>query len=370
MPELPEVESQRVLVERMLVGKVIKKVIALEQGGGPRSGKFDEKVIQELDRTNFELALTNCRIVSSCRKGKQLYLELENGELENCALLLHFMMTGAILIQGEPVPMYQKSKFDISIWPPRFCKFELITQDETRMAFVDTRRFARVSFCRGTNYLHQPPLSTLAPDPLYECPQLSVFVEYFKTRTTPIKAILLDQKACISGIGNWLADDILCQAQIHPASPANAIPNKSIAMLRQALIEIVTTACAADARAHKFPKHWLFHHRWANITSGSVRTPLGRLHFDTIAGRTTAFLPSKQHKFSRVETKTKTKAKKRSCLFDVEENDFDDHHSPQQEQNSSATTARRTDDKSLLFISAPSTKRPRRTSPHFATVTP
>jgi len=47
MPELPEVEAERRFVEQWLVGKVIASVCALEQGGGPRSGLYDEKVIAE-----------------------------------------------------------------------------------------------------------------------------------------------------------------------------------------------------------------------------------------------------------------------------------------------------------------------------------
>merc|ERR1712113_922061 len=39
-----------------------------------------------------------------------------------------------------------------------------------------------------------------------------------------------------------------------------------------------------------------FHYRWAGMTTGSIDSAIGRIHFDTVGGRTTAFLPSKQHK--------------------------------------------------------------------------
>jgi|TARA_B100000524_G_C23610401_1_gene355960 formamidopyrimidine-DNA glycosylase len=44
MPELPEVEAERRLLERWVVGRQISTVIAVEQGGGPRTGSFDDKV--------------------------------------------------------------------------------------------------------------------------------------------------------------------------------------------------------------------------------------------------------------------------------------------------------------------------------------
>ena len=52
----------------------------------------------------------------------------------------------------------------------------------------------------------------------------------------------------------------------------------------------------ANADADQFPATWLFHHRWAKMTTGSIASPIGRIHFDTIGGRTTAFLPDVQKK--------------------------------------------------------------------------
>ena len=48
--------------------------------------------------------------------------------------------------------------------------------------------------------------------------------------------------------------------------------------------------------ATPLPETWLFHHRWAKMTTGSIASPIGRIHFDTIGGRTTAFLPDVQKK--------------------------------------------------------------------------
>ena len=56
------------------------------------------------------------------------------------------------------------------------------------------------------------------------------------------------------------------------------------------------TACDANADSEQFPATWLFHHRWAKQTTGSIASPIGRIHFDTIGGRTTAFLPDVQKK--------------------------------------------------------------------------
>ena len=51
MPELPEVEAQRRLLEQFVVGQRISVVMAMEQGGGPREGLFDDKVFADTGMT-------------------------------------------------------------------------------------------------------------------------------------------------------------------------------------------------------------------------------------------------------------------------------------------------------------------------------
>ena len=47
MPELPEVEAERRFCTKVAVDRTIERVNALEQGGGPRDGLFDDKIIAE-----------------------------------------------------------------------------------------------------------------------------------------------------------------------------------------------------------------------------------------------------------------------------------------------------------------------------------
>ena len=281
MPELPEVEAQRKLLERFLVNEKILSVSAIEQGGGPRSGEFDDKVI-DVSQCEFERRLEGLTMKEAKRKGKQLYLLFEGG-----GLLIHFGMTGAFLVQGEVGPSYKNWKARSEVWPPKYCKFHLKTRNNS-FAFVDSRRFGR-ALLRTGDVEAMPPLSELAPDALNDCPDIFTF-----TSTAPIKGVLLDQKAMISGIGNWVADEVLYASKILPTTPANQLNDAALTDLRDNLLAILRTACDADADYTKFPSTWLFHHRWAKQTSGSKQSPIGRIHFSTVAGRTTAFLPSIQ----------------------------------------------------------------------------
>ena len=104
------------------------------------------------------------------------------------------------------------------------------------------------------------------------------------------------RSAIVCGIGNWVADEVLYMSRIHPATAASALSADQVKALREAIVNVCKTACDANADSEQFPATWLFHHRWAKMTTGSIASPIGRIHFDTIGGRTTAFLPDVQTK--------------------------------------------------------------------------
>ena len=284
MPELPEAEAQRRLLDRCVVGQTIERVETKEQGGGARDGQLDDKVLDgDID------ALAGSRVVAANRKGKQLWLELDKGKTKHC-LLIHLGMTGSCVIKGEAPPSYKAFSID-DAFPPKYTKLELVMDDGTRLAYCDPRRFGRIKL-RGAE---PEELAALAPDAL-EAPAVADMRNALSSRSAPIKAVLLDQSAVVCGIGNWVADEVLYQSRIHPATAASALSADQVKALRAAIVNVCKTACDANADSEQFPATWLFHHRWAKQTTGSIASPIGRIHFDTIGGRTTAFLPDVQKK--------------------------------------------------------------------------
>merc|ERR1719181_1360637 len=122
------------------------------------------------------------------------------------------------------------------------------------------------------------------------------FTDTLGRLSAPIKSVLLDQNKLVCGVGNWIADECLFQACLSPSTPSNSLSEAQVAALRDALLAVCRMACDCNADSDRFPSTWLFHHRWAGMTTGSINSPIGRIHFDTVGGRTTAFLPSKQLK--------------------------------------------------------------------------
>ena len=162
MPELPEVEAARCLVERHCGGSTVKAVSQCEAGGGPRDGQWDDIVVCEgVDAARLAGALVGRKLASVRRKGKQLWFEM-GGSGEHA--LFHFGMTGAFVVKGHAALKYQEFAVRDEQWPPKFCKLELTFANGARLAFADPRRLGRVRLRSDPEA--EPPISKLAPDPL------------------------------------------------------------------------------------------------------------------------------------------------------------------------------------------------------------
>ncbi|CAI7863557.1 unnamed protein product, partial [Closterium sp. NIES-53] len=77
-----------------------------------------------------------------------------------------------------------------------------------QLAFTDARRFGRIRL--APDPLLCPPVAQLGPDVLLSLPDPASFAALLRRRSRAVKALLMDQ-AVLSGIGNWLADEVLYQ---------------------------------------------------------------------------------------------------------------------------------------------------------------
>lgn len=106
-------------------------------------------------------------------------------------------------------------------WPPKYYKFVLQTDDEPKLqaAFVDARRLGRIRLvdAPADKMRKTSPLKENGPDPVIDKDILTVewLTEKLRSKRSPVKAVLLDQ-ANISGVGNWVGDEILYHAKLHP----------------------------------------------------------------------------------------------------------------------------------------------------------
>ena len=313
MPELPEVEACRSLVARYAAGHRIDSVVVMEQGGGPRDGLFDEIVYEGGAAKPYEAALVGQRMLGMHRKGKQLWMAMEGkkGERESVNVLFHFGMTGSFVVKDKEKHTYKSFKIDDEgangerVWPPRFAKMEIVFANGIRVAFCDPRRLGRIRIRRGDPTL-VAPISELAPDPVLDGIDVEgFFAAGLAKASCPVKALLLDQNKLLCGVGNWVADEVLYQAGIHPSTPCNRLNKKGVAALARSITDVLTTAIACNERRTQFPAEWLFHYRWGGGPNSPIKKmPNGQcISFQTVGGRTSAIVLSQQPKSSKLTSK-------------------------------------------------------------------
>jgi formamidopyrimidine-DNA glycosylase len=264
MPELPEVERARCLAERHLLRKRILRV----------STQPDPIVYTGVTPQAFARALKGRRIEAIRRKGKHLWFELDQRPWPT----FHFGMTGSFQVYREAADR------------PRFWKVELHMEDGTRLAMPDARRLGHIRLLHDPE--HEPPIGRLGFDPLLGMPGLNVFAEHLGHRKAPIKAVLLDQSFS-AGVGNWIADEVLYQARIAPARHACDLLPEEVRRLRSTILRVIRKAVELDADNSRFPRTWLFHHRWGRNAEATTARGEKIIH-ETIGGRTTAWVPSIQ----------------------------------------------------------------------------
>lgn len=278
MPELPEVEAARRAIEEKCSGKkIIRSIIA-----------DDTKVIDVgVSPSEFQAALLGKTIVGARRKGKNLWLQLDSPPFPS----FHFGMAGAIYIKGvADVTKYKRSQVnDNDEWPSKYSKFFLQLEDGLELSFTDKRRFAKVRLLNDPSSV--PPISELGPDALLEPMSIHEFAESLSKKKLSIKALLLDQ-SYIAGIGNWIADEVLYQAQIHPLQIASSLSKESSQTLHKCIKEVIEKSVEVGADSSQFPENWIFHSR--EKKPGKAFVDGKTIEFITAGGRTTAYVPELQ----------------------------------------------------------------------------
>lgn len=315
MPELPEVERACKLVRDTCVGLFVTEMRIREQGGGPRDGLVDDLVFKAHKNPSATAASLVGRIVIGARRrGKYMWIELgarddaqKSNETVRACLLLHFGMTGSLSVKGRERLTFEDFVVDAK-WPPRFCKSELLLTSkergekstECRLCFTDPRRLGRITLIEEPTPMKVEPVASLASDPIVDPLSLDAFTEGLRGRSAIVKSVLLDQRKLFCGLGNWVTDEVLYMAKIHPASRSSTLSDKQIRALHEAVLYVCQFAIKVNARSDDFPKSWLFHYRWRKNKRERQKLPNGHVvSFETIAGRTTALVAAEQHRGKR-----------------------------------------------------------------------
>jgi formamidopyrimidine-DNA glycosylase len=221
VPELPEVEVVRAGLERHVTGALVTGVEVLHE----RPVRRDHR-----GPAGFAAALTGRRLGAARRRGKYLWVPLDNGD----ALLGHLGMSGQLLVQpvGSPDERHLRVRLSLHDGP----------HDGVELRFVDQRMFGGLAVSEGGAEV-PPEIAHIARDPLDPAFDEPEFVRRVRRRSAGIKRLLLDQ-GLVSGVGNIYADEALWRARIHGDRPGERLTATQVRTLLEQARVVMTAALA------------------------------------------------------------------------------------------------------------------------------
>lgn len=209
MPELPEMENYRRLLEEKIVGKQLTNVdVNREKSINMPTDLFQKQVL-------------NKKLMKIERRSKHLIFHLNSGK----SLLLHLMLGGL---------MYLGNGSD----SPSRTKQVILSFGESELFFIGLR----------LGYLHlltpseiSEKLSDLGPEPLDPSFTIAQFLQQLSGKHGMLKTTLLDQ-SFLSGIGNRYSDEICFEARLVPRQKVNDLNDGQQTSLYKAIGSVLRNA--------------------------------------------------------------------------------------------------------------------------------
>lgn len=214
MPELPEVETVRRGLTRLVQGATIAHVEV----------RYPKMVTPDADV--FTAELISRKIERIDRQGKYLLFRF-SGDL---TMVSHLRMEGKYDVQpeGSPVSKHTHVIFHLT--------------DNRELRYTDTRKFGRMQLVpTGEETTLAPSLGKLGPEPTAETLTLAYMVKIFGKSHKVVKPFLLDQTR-IAGLGNIYADEVLWLSKINPLTPVDTLTPSQLSELRQNIIDEMALA--------------------------------------------------------------------------------------------------------------------------------
>ena len=212
MPELPEVETVRRGLEKLILGKKISSIEI----------RYPNMI--KTDLHEFQKEMPGQVIQSMGRRGKYLLFYLEDK-----VLISHLRMEGKYFYYPDQVPERKHAHVLIHF------------EDGGTLVYEDVRKF-------GTMELLAPELldayfvsKKLGPEPTEEDFDLEIFIGALKKSKKPIKSHLLDQ-TLVAGLGNIYVDEVLWKAKVHPSRASKSLSAQEARKVHDQTIEVLGQA--------------------------------------------------------------------------------------------------------------------------------
>ncbi len=224
MPELPEVETLKLGLQKYVVGHKIEDIEV-------RVGKIFQGQAS---------AVIGAKIVDVKRVGKGLIVELSN----DFDLVVHLKMTGQMIYRGKETKGVVLSKKAGGEVPSKYSHVIFTLDKNAKLYFNDLRRFGYIKVIKKQDVKNLPFFKEMGPEPYKNTDfgqktlGFEDFYSILQKSGLPVKVLLMDQKK-IGGIGNIYANEALFLANILPTKKAKEITKKEAELLFKCIYKVI-----------------------------------------------------------------------------------------------------------------------------------
>jgi formamidopyrimidine-DNA glycosylase len=220
MPELPEVETVRRGLDKLIVGRTITSVVVRDS---PKSFPNDVHTVDTF--------MIGSKVSLVRRRAKVLLIDLDSAY----TLVVHLKMTGQLVFvddgQGGRFGAGHPNDSLIGKLPDRSTRVVIEFSDGSHLYFNDQRKFGWIKLFADVEVPNIDFMKRVGPEPLEDGFTGEVLYERLqRRRRTTIKAAILDQSV-LAGVGNIYADEALWGAKIHPATLVGDVSRQKVKLL-------------------------------------------------------------------------------------------------------------------------------------------
>lgn len=220
MPELPEVETVRSGLSRLLPGRIIKSATH----DWPKSFPNSAHDVQQF--------LIGAKVTEVKRRAKVLLIELST----DYSLVIHLKMTGQMVFVGpERFGAGHPNDSLVNQLPDKSTRVHVTFTDKSELFFNDQRKFGWMRLMPTIEVPNIDFMQKVGPEPLDTEFTWQIMRDRMQRRkNSNIKAVLLDQTV-LAGVGNIYADESLWGAKIHPTTLVRDLTDNQVKLLHQEL---------------------------------------------------------------------------------------------------------------------------------------
>jgi len=219
LPELPEVETVRKGLEKLLNNFYIERVEVLKERSIASIGGSHD----------FINNIKNSYLDYWERRGKYLIGSLKSKEKNSKGfLVVHLRMTG------------QFKLIEKQILPCKHTRVRFFEEKGKELRFIDIRNFGQMWYVPSTKSISEivSGIRRLGPEPFSADFNSHYLKEHLKKKTRSIKSALLDQET-VAGVGNIYADESLFDAGINPKTKSRDLKISELKRLCKSLVKIL-----------------------------------------------------------------------------------------------------------------------------------